>query len=81
MKNENTIIDTRPTGIEWNRNLHDGIEWAPEKVEKFNNMVVSPPPVAYEFHNFITGHLYVDYIARLGQGENDGYTKKDLFYG
>lgn len=35
--------------------------------------------VAYEFHNYKTGHCYVDYMAQEGKGEKDGYTKTQLY--
>ena len=39
-----------------------------------------PIPVVYEWHNYSTGHCYVDYVAHEGQDENNGYTKKPLYY-
>lgn len=36
-------------------------------------------PTAYEWHNYKTGHCYVDYIPREGMGEKDGYNKIPLF--
>ena len=35
--------------------------------------------VAYEFHNYKTGHCYVDYEARQNMTEADGYTKIILY--
>jgi hypothetical protein len=35
-------------------------------------------PSAYEFHNYETGHCYVDYVEREGMTEKDGYTKISL---
>lgn len=39
----------------------------------------SKPALAYEFHNYKTGHCYVDYYARFGMSENEGYTKIPLY--
>lgn len=36
-------------------------------------------PIAYEFHNYNTGHCYVDYHEKLDMGEKDGYTKIPLY--
>jgi len=36
-------------------------------------------PVAYEYHNYYTGHCYVDYRAKQDQDEQNGYTKIPLF--
>jgi len=36
-------------------------------------------PLAYEFHNYKTGHCYVDYIPRFAMDEMDGYTKIPLY--
>jgi len=36
--------------------------------------------VAHEWHNYDTGHCYVDYIAHPGQDRADGYTMKPLYY-
>ena len=36
-------------------------------------------PSAYEFHNFNTGHCYVDYVALDKKGEKEGYTKIPLY--
>lgn len=36
--------------------------------------------IAYEFHNYKTGHCYVDYIAQANKGVCNGYTKKPLAY-
>lgn len=35
--------------------------------------------VAYEFHNYDTGHCYVDYISRNLMDENNGYTRIPLY--
>ncbi len=35
--------------------------------------------LAYEFHNYKTGHCYVEYYEREGSGEKDGYTKIPLY--
>jgi len=35
--------------------------------------------VAYEFHNYNTGHCYVDYVARNLMSEDNGYTKIPLY--
>lgn len=35
--------------------------------------------IAYEFHNHETGHCYVDYNEREGQGVKDGYVKSSLY--
>jgi hypothetical protein len=39
-----------------------------------------PIPIAYEFHNNLTGHCYVDYIGRAGMTEQNGYIKTPLYY-
>ena len=39
----------------------------------------SKAALAYEFHNFKTGHSYVDYIHKNGMDEKDGYTKIPLY--
>ena len=36
-------------------------------------------PRAFEWHNYETGHCYVDYIPHPGQDEKDGYTKIPLY--
>lgn len=36
-------------------------------------------PAAYEFHNYDTGHCYVDYVALDKKGEKEGYTKIPLY--
>jgi hypothetical protein len=36
-------------------------------------------PTAFEWHNYETGHAYVDYIQRANMTEKDGYTKIPLF--
>jgi|WetSurMetagenome_2_1015567.scaffolds.fasta_scaffold00103_14 hypothetical protein len=36
-------------------------------------------PIAFEFHNYVTGHCYVDYISHVGKEEKDGYTKIPLY--
>lgn len=39
----------------------------------------SKPALAYEFHNYKTGHCYVEYYERKGMGESEGYTKVPLY--
>jgi hypothetical protein len=48
--------------------------------EKANGLEPVQQPVAYEFHNYATGHCYVDYISRPGLGEEDGYNEIPLYY-
>lgn len=36
-------------------------------------------PTAFEFHNFKTGHCYVDYVERADMTEKEGYTKIPLY--
>jgi hypothetical protein len=36
-------------------------------------------PTAFEWHNYETGHCYVDYIPRANMTEKDGYTKIPLY--
>jgi hypothetical protein len=42
------------------------------------NSIRKDNPIAYEFHNYETGHCYVDYIEREGMTEKEGYTKISL---
>lgn len=39
---------------------------------------ISEKIIAYEFHNYKTGHCYVDYMARPNMGETEGYKKIPL---
>ena len=43
------------------------------------NSIIKDNQIAYEFHNFETGHCYVDYVEREGMTENEGYTKVPLY--
>jgi hypothetical protein len=36
-------------------------------------------PTAFEWHNYETGHCYVDYVPHQGMDEKDGYTKMPLY--
>ena len=47
-----------------------------ELLEKHKN---TGSPDAYEWHNFETGHSYVDYVPHNGQTEEEGYTKIALY--
>jgi hypothetical protein len=40
----------------------------------------SKPALAYEWHNYKTGHCYVDYIPKTGMDEKNGYTKIQLYH-
>lgn len=39
----------------------------------------SKPALAYEWHNYKTGHCYVDYVPKKDMGEENGYTKIPLY--
>jgi hypothetical protein len=65
-------------------------EFAPNEIRKLmdnlnaamyscESRVESEKPVAYEWHNFTTGHCYVDYIPKPFMDEVDGYTKTPLY--
>jgi hypothetical protein len=51
-----------------------------ELINEESSRKEEPIPVAYEWHNYSTGHCYVGYTAQDGQDEKDGYTKKPLYY-
>ena len=36
-------------------------------------------PTAFEWHNYETGHAYVDYVPRANMTDQDGYTKIPLY--
>ena len=38
-----------------------------------------PKPTAFEWHNYATGHCYVDYIERPHMGEKEGYIANPLY--
>lgn len=48
--------------------------------EKAKEHEVNQQPIAYEYHNFKTGHCYVDYLPRPGQGKVEGYDEIPLYY-
>lgn len=35
--------------------------------------------IGYEFHNYKTGHCYIDYEERQNMGEKDGYSKIPIY--
>jgi len=59
---------------EW-RSFYNG--WIEGRVDMLKT-IRNENPTAYEFHNYETGHLYVDYVERQGMTEQDGYTKISL---
>lgn len=58
------------------RGFYNG--WLDGRMDMLSSIKKSNP-LAYEFHNYETGHCYVDYIEREGMTEKDGYTKIPLF--
>jgi hypothetical protein len=66
---ENFDDDTYLLGF--NDGFDSGREFPKRKQQK--------APVAYEWHNFDTGHSYVDYIPRPNKDEKDGYKKHPLY--
>lgn len=48
--------------------------------EKANGPESVQQPVAYEYHNYSTGHCYVDYLPQPERGEAEGYDEIPLYY-
>lgn len=61
---------------EW-RSFYNG--WLEGRVDMLGSIRKDSRPIAYEFHNYKTGHCYVDYVEREGMTEKDGYTKISLY--
>lgn len=57
------------------RGFYNG--WLEGRTDMLNN-IRKDNPIAYEFHNYETGHCYVDYVEREGMTEKEGYTKISL---
>ncbi len=57
------------------RGFYNG--WLEGRTDMLNS-IRKDNPIAYEFHNYETGHCYVDYIEREGMTEKEGYTKISL---
>lgn len=58
----------------------DAISDTKGKIQRFIRLLKDDvQPTAYEFHDFETGHCYVDYIERVGMTAKEGYTKIPLF--
>lgn len=62
------------SGEWWMKN----ISWYLLPIEPLKE-VKSKTPTAYEFHNYDTGHCYVDYTARNLEDKENGYTKIPLY--
>lgn len=58
------------------RGFYNG--WLEGRTDMLNS-IIKDNPIAYEFHNFETGHCYVDYVECEGMTENEGYTKVPLY--
>ena len=58
------------------RSFYNG--WLEGRADMLGN-IVKESPCAYEFHNYETGHCYVDYIERDGMTEKEGYTRINLY--
>lgn len=52
--------------------------WLEGRIDMLSSIRKSEP-IAYEFHNYETGHCYVDYVERDGMTEKEGYTKISLY--
>ena len=57
------------------RGFYNG--WLEGRTDMLNN-IRKGNPIAYEFHNYETGHCYVDYVEREGMTEKEGYAKISL---
>jgi hypothetical protein len=57
------------------RGFYNG--WLEGRTDMLNS-IRKDNPIAYEFHNYETGHCYVDYVEREGMTEKEGYTKISL---
>ena len=57
------------------RGFYNG--WLEGRTDMLNS-IRKDNPIAYEFHNYKTGHFYVDYIESEGMTEKEGYTKISL---
>lgn len=57
------------------RGFYNG--WLEGRTDMINS-IRKDNPIAYEFHNYETGHCYVDYVEREGMTEKEGYTKISL---
>ena len=55
------------------------VKWLEDQVLELRTEKERLQAAAYEFHNYKTGHSYVDYVERQRMGESDGYTKIPLF--
>ena len=86
---EHLFIDT-PTEDEWDidnksyrMGFNDGFDCGrtqyPKRVKPFEWATYESKPVAFEWHNFDTGHCYVDYIPHPNQDEKDGYKRRPLY--
>jgi hypothetical protein len=60
---------------EWRSFYNGWIEGRTDMLKIIRNENAS----AYEFHNYETGHCYVDYVEREGMTEKEGYTKIALY--
>ena len=69
--NQKKSIEDRSDQIQINDGMDDDEQ---EKSEK------SADTNMFEFHNYKTGHCYLDYIPHKNQDEKDGYTKIPLYY-
>jgi hypothetical protein len=80
---EDHSYEIRPLTVEGRQEwwmFHNGVgsgEPLAQWIEKFVASQRQPQPTAYEWHNFKTGHCYVDYVPHLDAKE--GYTKVPLY--
>ena len=78
IKNEDDI-DNKSYKLGFNDGFDCGRTKFPKRVKSFEWSEYERKPIAFEWHNFDTGHSYVDYIPHVNKDEKDGYKKRPLY--